>query len=49
MADEQRIHTIVGHVLGEKEILSMERLGGLTNRTYLVKLNSGDYTVRLPG
>ena len=47
--DVKRVNEVVENVLGEKDILRMERMGGLTNRTYLVTLASGQYVVRMPG
>ncbi len=43
------IEELKNKVFEDKEILSVERLGGLTNFTYHVTLDCGDYIFRLPG
>lgn len=47
--DQKRIQTLINKVFGQYEILSILRMGGLTNRTYLVEIDNGKYIVRLPG
>lgn len=41
---------VLGKCLGETtEIISVRRMGSLTNRTYQVKTPQGNYVVRIPG
>ena len=45
----QEISEITDAILHDGRILATERLGGMTNYTYAVTLESGKYVVRLPG
>lgn len=48
--DEKLIKNIMAQVFGEsRKVIAMERLGGLTNRSYAVFTVSDKYVVRLPG
>lgn len=48
--DVQKIKELVAHVLKTEAIARVERMGGLTNHTYRVRLESGEeYVVRIPG
>lgn len=48
--DMQQVQELIFNVLSETDCRQIERLGGLTNRTYRVLLGSGEhYVVRLPG
>lgn len=47
--DLTEIRKLTRNILQEEEIKAIERMGGMTNHTYHVVLNSGDYAIRLPG
>lgn len=47
--DVLQIRNLIDQVIGNQEILKIERMGGLTNHTYHVRLESGEYVVRIPG
>ncbi|MDH6366302.1 MULTISPECIES: choline/ethanolamine kinase family protein [unclassified Breznakia] len=47
--DKNQILKLVQKIFNEKEALSIDRLGGLTNHTYRVDLLTGCYVFRLPG
>ena len=48
--DIPRIRALLGMVLGTEDYARLERLGGLTNRTYKAVLENGEiYVVRIPG
>ena len=48
--DIQKIASLCSRVLGANQYEKLERLGGLTNHTYYVRLHNGsEYVVRIPG
>ena len=47
--DVKRVRELICTVFGKQDILDIQRMGGLTNRTYLTTLESGQYVVRIPG
>ena len=48
--DELNIRKALKKVLGDVNCICVERMGGLTNRTYKIELESGEiYVVRIPG
>jgi len=49
MTDHEQVAKIVEQQLNGAKISDTERMGGLTNRTYLVDTDAGKYVVRLPG
>ena len=50
LSDLPLVEDILQKVFGNKEFQEIQRLGGLTNHTYRVKLELGEeYVVRLPG
>ena len=50
MMDQEWINKLVNEIFPNSSIKSIQRLGGLTNRSYKVKLDNGKpYVVRLPG
>lgn len=50
MTDTRQVQELIFRVLGEADCQQIDRLGGLTNRTYKVMLGDGrQYVVRLPG
>ena len=49
-ADIPRIKSLIRDVLNVSDYTEIERLGGLTNRTYRIRLDNGNqYAVRIPG
>ena len=47
--DEKQVAEIIGGLFPDKKIEMCARMGGLTNRTYCIKTDMGNYAVRLPG
>lgn len=47
--DVLQIRNLIDQVVGNQEILKIDRMGGLTNHTYHVCLERGEYVVRIPG
>ena len=48
--DIARVKKLLGEVIGKADCVSLERMGGLTNRTYHAMMESGEeYVVRIPG
>lgn len=48
--DELNIRKVLKKVLGDVNCICVERMGGLTNRTYKIELESGEiYVVRIHG
>lgn len=48
-ADKELIQSIINKEIKSKKIIEINRLGGLTNRTFHVKVVNGEYVIRLPG
>lgn len=49
MSDIKKVEEVLQSVVGKKDIKSVTRMGGLTNRTYKIETIDGSYMVRLPG
>lgn len=49
LKDLEFIKELLGNVLSVSEISKISKMGGLTNRTYLVEVPNDKYVVRLPG
>lgn len=47
--DTIRVKELLEQYMGRLEIITMTRMGGLTNRTYKVETSNGIYVVRIPG
>ena len=47
--DVNRIKELMKNIFGEESISDIQRMGGLTNRTYLITLENKKYVVRIPG
>lgn len=50
MEEKKQIKQLMEEILGIKDSISVARMGGLTNKTFLVEIENGKkYVVRLPG